>query len=639
MRGFNLFAAFLGVVMLAIAVGFTVFTGTQESQALREISTQVQTVSAESIADLIRQDAHNTVVETIRRSFQDFFATNPVEPPEEAWESEGRFKEWFAKEFIAESKLTEHIADALAGELLIYQGLPLKGHTVRVVVNRSALAEALKEGSSISVRDDGTFVFIYDSSKLSPEALAGLPTIVIDGRTTVTVFPPGRWMIPVPLRVVEAYRRAKAFREKVRGHMYLFKLLFGVCSRESIKCALWKWTGSGVSPVYPSSVDSERFTVAASEVGAGEPWRAYNLMDVCTDMRLYTDDSELNKALGVEEIHCGIPKPALIAILDERLSSLLDEENASVAIVPESVRTYKTWRVAEMQAISVSQFIQSNIPIPFLKDLIERAVEALGGTAAMPITPCRPAGYLYCAAPTSLTYDYVWTDTDLRYSVTGEPAVFAFRMSFSRDFDAITTWLEARERRVERASMNVQTVDVGYDPQECEENMLMWCAKTLFDNFQSCVTLRLGSWSVIGDLAQAGHCIQHPDDPICKMDPTSLALILGISNATASDLKSKWNSVRGVGHYLYTEFNAYAEAHPDDETAQTCAQMFYAFKDENALCMDPNQNFCEHLKWLQSGTPKCDTSDADTVAYAVFWFHPFEEFAGTCRAKAMPSGP
>jgi len=174
-RGFNLFAAFLGVVMLAVAVGFSIYTFSEESATIKEISAQITHHSAESIADLIRQDAHNTVVESVRRGFQRFFSSNDLDPPDDVWRREEMFKEWFSKEFVRSDRLTQFLADYIAEELLLYQNLPLKGHTVRVVVNRRGLGEALEKGASVEFREDGTFVFVYDTSLLEPEDLAKLP--------------------------------------------------------------------------------------------------------------------------------------------------------------------------------------------------------------------------------------------------------------------------------------------------------------------------------------------------------------------------------------------------------------------------------------------------------------------------------
>ncbi len=631
MRGFNLFAAFLGVVMLAIAVGFTVFTGTQEAQALREISTQVQTVSVESVADLIRQDAHNTVVETIRRSFQDFFATNPVEPLADAWGSESEFKRWFSEDFIAESKLTEHIADALSGELLLYQGLPLKGHTVRVVVNRSALAEALKEGSSIIVQDDGTFVFVYDTSKLTPEAIASLPTIVIDGKTTVSVFPPGRWMISVPLRIVEAYRHAKEFGERVEAHRDEFKILFGSCSRDSVLCALWRWTGWDVSPVYPQEV-GKGYTITTSEVGEGT-WRAYNLVGgACTDMRLYTDESELNQALGVEEIPCSQPEIGLVAVLQKRLEKLVEDPDANAYIVLDSIKAFKTWRVVSDEEINISRLVGESVGIPYLDWVINKLLSAVGVRDAVSISPCRPSGYLYCAAPAALTYDYVWTDKDTRYSVTGEPAVFVFRRRMEYPFAPIYTWLKAREERVAPVSVTTQSVDIGYDPQECEKNMMDWCREQIKKGIDACTQIQASRldepWRSI---AMTFIGLGSGFESLCNQLGGYAALIpacLGpqFQDAYVNYATADWDEIRHVGHALYEEYNKAGD--------EECAALFAAFKDENALCMDPNQNFCEHLRWLQSGVPKCDLSDPSVVARSVFWFHPFSEFAASC----MPAG-
>jgi len=655
-RGFNLFAAFLGVIMLAISVGFGVYTFSQERQAIREVSIQIQQSSAQGIADIIREDAHNLAVESIRTALQKYFANNDIIPPKKAWEDEDAFKQWFSNDFIRQSSLTEQIADTLASELLLYQNIPMKGWSVSVVLNRKTLAKALSDASTIQFAKDGTIIFIYDSSKLSKEELAGLPTIVVrrgPASATVSVFPPGRWMVPVPLRVLKAYEAAREFRTLVSTHLDDFRLLFGMCDTEnSPDCALYRWTGAGVEPVYPEKEEAQIY-VSTSTIGdKSQPWTVYNLITGgCTDIRLYVDKSELNKDLNgqVEWIPCADPAPVLYVVLQKKLTDIAKEDpNKGMAFIdPSTVAVFKTWKVYTQQGMGITSLISAavGLPIPNQYNPFLYILKALGEVTGgnnknppppiIPISPCKEDGYLYCAAPVQLAYTYVWTDKDTHFSATGKPAVFRFRTIFTAPFSAIYLTYETRQKEVEAVSLVApsQTAGGQFNQAECEEKAKGYCAYLVRTGIEKCAPTLLKkkcpSWLKAVCEKIGGIGAQFVEN-VCG-NPLLSNVFGGVCTAYkyASEYAlSDWDTIRSTGHELYEELK-------DD---QTCARMFAAFKDNDSVCMNPHQNFCEKFSFLSEERPGICPNN-DYVAYSYFWFHPFSEFGSTCSVKKPPEPP
>ena len=654
-RGFNLFAAFLGVVMLAISIGLSAFTFSKESATISEISTQITHESAESVADLIRQDAHNTVVESVRRGFQNFLAHNDLDPPADVWKGEEAFKEWFSEEFVRSDRLTRFLADYIAEELLLYQNIPLKGHTVRVVVNKQGLSEALAKGASVEFREDGTFVFVYDTSLLEAKDMAKLPTIVVDGSETVSVFPPGRWMIPIPLRILEAYRHARSFRERVRRNINEFKILFGSCDLDaSPACGVYEWRMKPL-PLYPQSAP-KHIKVAASEVGTGT-WTAYNLTSgACTDLALEVGD-ELNELpLPVElpdHVICSVYAETLLyGLLQKRLSQLVQGEDEFAVVRPESIQKFRTWRIFTQQAIGVSSLIGSST-FPPIQWLLDRVLAAIPGAQIIPLTPCKPSGYMYCAVPARLAYVYSWVDPDTNYSVTGEHAIFSFRQVFVDEFDDIYTRYKTRDEQVKHITPGgTETVDVNYDPEECEKRAKQWCADQIIKGYEQCVRLEIEArkeqlkdeWGWLGDIVAGIVDLGQKIMDICSNPVMQYTQVCYFSTAyntlkTAGEQAylSEWNTIQETGHALYVRY-AQEYNKTQSEVAKQCMYMFSAFKDENALCMDTNKNFCNYFSWLENGVPGI-CPEKEHVAYSVFWFHPFEEFVATCTSNTMPDSP
>jgi len=259
-RGFNLFAAFIGMAMIAVAVGYSMYAQQAKVQRINEIATEIVRLDTAGVSEVIKSDVYNTILSKIRDEFQDYFENTVLEPPPDAWESRERFKEWFENEFAQSEPTTYWVADRMMVELQAYTATQIFGedYEVSVIGNVKATANALKGAVRAKIQPDGTFVYIIDTTKMAPEAYGNLPKIMVrkhgevSGFTTDIVLPRGLWMIPVPLRIMKAYDVAKEARDYIhdRKKYQEVALAMGHCDQENLAvCDVFQLGERSVKPL------------------------------------------------------------------------------------------------------------------------------------------------------------------------------------------------------------------------------------------------------------------------------------------------------------------------------------------------------------------------------------------------------
>jgi len=341
-RGFNLFAAFLGVAMIAIAAGYAIYTQQAKTQRMDTIMVETVRFDTAGVSATIKSDVYNTILLKIRQEFQDFFANAVITPPRWAWSSEDAFINWFETNFAQSDTLTEWIADRMMAELQSYTAVPVFGeeYEISVVGSRDSTAEALKSASYAKIMPDGTFVYVIDTTSMSPEMYQKLPKIVVrkrgdvSGATTDIVLPRGKWEIPVRLRILQAYRVARDAKEQMDGGDYKdLALAVGHCSTENLAvCDAFKIEGSRIEPLTRDRAEFERLSVSSRD-DADVPANilspcTYQYMDYITLLQRmnvpWTDFKEAMKRILQDELQIlqGLREQAQ----DEETRKRIDEE-------------------------------------------------------------------------------------------------------------------------------------------------------------------------------------------------------------------------------------------------------------------------------------------------------------------------
>lgn len=260
MRGFNLFAAFLGVAMIAIAVGYSMYAQQEKSARSDLMVQELVRFDTAGVAEVIKSDVYNTLLAKIRQDFQEYFESTPLDPPEDVWSSEEAFVDWFEHDFARSESMTYWIADRMMSELKSIAASTMFGeeYEISVIGNTKATAGALKDAVSAKILEDGTFIYVIDTEKMPPEAYDNLPKIMVKKRgetagfTTDVVLPRGKWTLPVPLRVTEAYRVARETREYIEstGKQKYLALAAGHCDQDNLAiCDAFVLDGTKLKPM------------------------------------------------------------------------------------------------------------------------------------------------------------------------------------------------------------------------------------------------------------------------------------------------------------------------------------------------------------------------------------------------------
>ncbi len=329
MRGFNLFAAFLGMAMIAIAVGYSIYAQQMKVQRIDALTDELARFDTAGVADSIKMDVYSTVLNNIRAHFHEFFAEAIITPPQDKWNSEDSFKKWFEEDYARSEDVTYWVASQMVDELAAYTSTQYLGdeYTITYQGDVNAVAGALKGAVSAKIRPDGTFVYIIDTTKLSPEAYTKLPKIIVQKRgstsaiTSDVILPRGKWEIPVPLRILTAYkvaRATKSFMEKGKKYKYL-SLALGHCHGDNLAiCDAFVINGDSVTPLTRSGKFEDLFATSKDDADVHA-----SIVSPCTYQKM--NYLKIIDAMGADWDYI---KPILKKILEnerDTLQKLIDQ--------------------------------------------------------------------------------------------------------------------------------------------------------------------------------------------------------------------------------------------------------------------------------------------------------------------------
>ncbi len=260
-RGFNLFAAFLGVAMIAIAVGYSMYVHSVQMDKSQTMQEELVRFDTAGVAEAIKSDVYNTILSRLQRDFQYILAHNVIDPPQSVWEGgEGAFKSWFERDYAQSEALTYTVADRMMAELQAYSASQVfgQGYDVSIVGSVDATAGALRGNTRAEILPNGTFAYVIDTEHMSPKAYSKLPKIVVrkmgstSGVVTSIVLPRGVWTIPINLRIMDGFRVADRvyWYMKNSGAYQRFALAEGHCRQDNLAvCDVFQLRGSEAVPL------------------------------------------------------------------------------------------------------------------------------------------------------------------------------------------------------------------------------------------------------------------------------------------------------------------------------------------------------------------------------------------------------
>ncbi len=648
-KGFHLFAVLVGGLMVLIAVGFAVYVGQEKAAKVDAMAAKITQYEIARLADVVREDAYNTTLSGLRGSLQDYFATNPLYPPDDAWESEQKFKEWFENDFARSEQFLKWIARALASELTAYRYVrKYADYTVSVELEEEETVKTLSKAVRLKILDDGTFTFILDTRNLTEEELRGLPSIkVCQGVscTTFVVFPSGIWSFPVPLRIMEAYRRAREAYFSEKSHINDFKLALGFCKRTG-ECALWKCSGFDFRPLYPE--EYKGFVSKHLPDVLQPPVGIKYITAPCTSQFLILQgelQKEVNKITGCgEECYLPCDDPQSLYIL---LQAKLEEyapEDVNVTLDPVSIKEYKTFHVLSQDAFEIMEAIKENTMLFFLPPGL------LGEAGTLPLSSCKDEGYVYCYAPVFISYVVSWQDPDATYRVRNYPAVFLFRQTL-KGFETMDRKLSELEKKAEEYEFKPpenQQLDEEWNTIQCVKNGAAQCYQLFERAILACYGQELNG-DVVGFCRE--RLLEGNMPEACKI----VLLHSAVEGATwfenLNDALRSWildqlgfgQQYREAKDLTEAQKNAYfynlakeaIATLPDggDEcnrlkslflcSGETCKYAYCA--DLNAAC---------HMFGFEEGIPgKCAAVGNDATIYALRYIHIWELLTSVCSAE------
>ncbi len=690
-RGFNLFSIFVGISMLAIALAVSFYAYQAQQHRIDMMAPRAFAYESASVADFVRDDAIATLNTRIRAEFQRFFETQILNPPPDAWNNPQKFTDWFTHDLAASDTFATWFAHRLALELQNYQDVRVGDYTISVQADEKRMAAAIKHGSQFIILPDGTFAYVLDTDKLTPADYASLPQLVLSkgfASTKFPVFPRKKWSVYVPLRIFRAYMEARRAREAVMQSINKYKLAIGACTAECPMCAIYDFSGPQPERIFPAPSQKKGCFLSTEEdlpeEGKEKPVFLGGVQHACIDQ--YLDMNLAVKTMGLpswvasggvpcftgeksNQYHIDQKAFALYEILEYRLAQVAKGlgKDVRIDVDPGSFRIYRTMRVCSQKAISLSAFVASQVP--GMEWLLKKIGKITGldfltqGTIGL--SPCEQSGYLTCAAPTNFSVVITWTDPDLNYSVTKNPATFHFRVNLAKYFTGMDAELSALQDEVnslpkmaEQKPIKVKESDAKKLDKDCVNRMLADCMVQYYRAYAECnadASLRKEMetdvnnyyndnpknplWSACG----LGHWPKRPS--LCKWfyveqvaeipSPWSLDLAL-------PQVKDVANS-KILGSY-FSSFVPAVQKYADEENHLIQGGKIQATDACRAavatlLAMYGNSGLCATWKNMRSACmslslnrkswyPACPASKH--TAYSTFWLHIFSEPVATC---------
>ncbi|NPA76424.1 MAG: hypothetical protein GXN93_01570 [Candidatus Diapherotrites archaeon] len=689
-RGFNLFSIFVGITMIAIAMGFAVYAYQSQQHRLELIAPRSFAYQTSAVADFVRDDAMATLTVRMRRELQNFFATQILTPPPDTWNNLATFNEWFQNDLAQSKTFTSWFAHRLAFELQTYQNIQIGDYAISIDADEKQMATAISHGSKFIILPDGTFAYVLDTEDLSPSDYAALPKVVLTKgfqQSEFPIFPRKKWSVYVPLRIDKAYLVAKNAREAVLANIDQYKLAIGACQKDCPMCAVYDMQGITPERIYPSPDKVKSCFLSTEKYLPGdkkkEPIQLGSVQHTCTNQ--YLDLNWAKTVLNVpdwvvnttipcftgeksNQYHIDEKAFALYNILEYRLAQQAQRlgKNVRIDLDPASFQTYKTMRVCSQTAISLSAFVSSQMPGMdwILKKIGSATGMDLLAKGIIGLTPCQKEGYLSCSAPTNFTIVVTWTDPDLNYSVENSPATYHFRINLSKPFSGIAAELKGIQDEVnqlqpikEEKPIKVQKDQAQKLDKSCVNRLLADCMAQYYAAYADCNATP----DVNADMQSAlqSYYKSNPKNPIwdvCRFPkwPETPAPCKKLFEISAAEIPTAWslpillpeeqdwkNSaitnayfsefVPKVQEYAHDENTLIAKGKITDKACTMAIQGLLATFAEKGYCADWNTMRHACLAVSMNGKtmyPACPASK-DT-AYSTFWLHIFSEPVGTC---------
>ncbi len=682
-----MFAIFVGISMIAIALALSIYAYQSQQHRMEVIQPRTFSYETASIADFARDDAIATLTNRMRAEFQRFFATQIITPPDDAWENLATFNGWFQHDLAASDTFTSWFAHRLALELQMYQDLRVGDYQISVDADEKAMQTAIKHGSRFIIFPDGTFAYVLDTEKLSPEDYAVLPKIVLSKgfqQSSFPVFPRKKWSVFVPLRVDEAYKRAKLAKAAVMSNISDYMLAIGACEKKCPLCAVYDMQSG--ERLYPNTDQKDCFLSTEEDLpeeGKTKPVTLGSVEHACTNQ--YLDLNGAKDVLNVPDwvVNTKIPcftgeksnqynidekAFALYNILEYRLAQQAQkiDPNLRIDIDPGSFKTYQTMKVCSQRAISLSQFVATQMP--GMEWILKKIGKAIGldllAQGVIGLSSCQEEGYLTCSAPTNFTIVVTWTDPDLNHSVLREPASFHFRIPLSQPFQAIDAELTGMQEEVNQLKPLGEQKPIGVKEDEaqkldrsCVNRMLADCMAQYYRAYADCDASPEVNAEMHADLEK--YYSSDPKNPlwnVCGMDhwperpapcttfylttaaevPAAYELPLILPQANdwkqSKITESYFSSfVPAVTQYIKERNQMINEGTITDPTCKQDIQTLSAIFGDNGYCAkwDQMKQVCIGLSMSgKTMYPQCPESE-DT-AYSTFWVHVFATPMGTC---------
>ncbi len=427
MRGFNLYAALVGSLMVVIAAAYVAFLLSQEGKRVDILIEMDKRSKFIPITDIMREQSFTMTSAAFRSAIQRLLSVYVMDLPENESEIENMFRREDASLLLAQY---------LYGYLRSYRFIRLENIRIELEPNIKDL-QKIVNNLNVKVLNGG-IVLVYDPSKFREN----VPSAMVcqgDMCREVPIFPDERVEVLVPLRLKKAMMIAKDVKKKmISGDIKVDDVLVkvGFCEDYSV-CGIFSWDGRMLYPLSDKDVEKVRkgielpMEVGENDIPAYEPLGFYG--GGCYNMGIYlggkyygcADPTNLWYMLGWYTETASIN---LCYDEDGKMIDGTDQEDCvfEVRILPdfERYKEFKKGVIIYENTISLGSLLDSAIG-GFLSFLfgVERT-----GVVRIPGSECKVMGVATCVAPEKKSVIIVVKDRDERFKTLLTEPIFKFRV-------------------------------------------------------------------------------------------------------------------------------------------------------------------------------------------------------------------
>ena len=474
MRGFYLYAALVGFLIVGITVAYSLYLNSQEAGRVKMLLELEKRSRYIPYIDIMREESFASTSAVFRRSLELYLRRYPIYIPKEAYDRDEAL-EWMEENFFRDKTVSGTVAAYLYAELRSYTALRIKG-TVQVMGSDRAISDAIREGVHLIMRNDSVII-VFDPSKMDQSVLQSLPSLkVCEGGycRTLTVFPEEKTEITVPLRLKRAVENAQEVYDKLKYRMGDMEFSAGFCKENCAACGVFRFDGD-MELVYPESEEDPcRETVITLERMESKD-HYYRALGI-------EGGGCANEALkwGDKYIPCSDPKTILLNYYQKELNEVQRDVKGNLFFDARFLDEKPTKLLKYQKVIDMSILLASSTMIP--PELLEfLGINVHGDYQLAPLGSCKVVGEAYCAYPRRIVLEYAWTDKDSKYSVLGAPMTYTFFMDFGEPKDMID-YLNAQEAAVKGLKNEAGNTMGGANQEMCEERLQNMCTVDYITN-------------------------------------------------------------------------------------------------------------------------------------------------------------